>query len=222
MEEKVRHSQKCLKDNGKYRKWKKEELEYLREICYGRGYKEIAKMITEKFGEEVSAVRVRNRMNKEHLKTGIDTKFEKGHIPYNKGVKRPGWRNSGSFKQGHISAVRREIGAERCNRDGYWEVKVANPSVWKLKHKIIYEQHYGPLPEGAVILFADGNKSNLDIDNLILTTQREMMAMNKGQFCSNDPDVTKTGMAIVKLKILIQDKEKEIGNNKLGNSKKCK
>ena len=75
MEEKVHHSQRCLKDNGKYRKWKKEELEYLREICYGRGYKEIAEMITERFGMECSEIRVRNRMNKEHLKTGIETKF---------------------------------------------------------------------------------------------------------------------------------------------------
>ena len=78
MEETIRHSQKCLKDNGKYRKWKKEELEYLREICYGRGYKEIAEMITEKFGKECSEVRVKNRMNKDHLRTGIETKFTKG------------------------------------------------------------------------------------------------------------------------------------------------
>ena len=83
-----------------------------------------------------------------------------------------------------------------------------NPSVWKLKHKLIYEQHYGPLPEGGIILFADGNKSNFDIDNLILTTQREMMAMNKHQFCSTDPELTKTGMAIVRFKLAIQDKER--------------
>ena len=208
MEEAIHRSQKCLKDNGKYRKWKKEELEYLREICYGRGYKEIAEMITERFGMECSEIRVRNRMNKEHLKTGIETKFQKGHTPYNKGVPRPGWRNNGTFKKGHISPLRRKIGDERMNRDGYWEVKVDNPSVWKLKHKLIYEQHYGPLPEGGIILFADGNKSNFDIDNLILTTQREMMAMNKHQFCSKDPELTKTGMAIVRLKLAIQDKER--------------
>ena len=196
MEEAIHRSQKCLKDNGKYRKWKEEELEYLREICYGKGYKEIAEMITEKFGMECSEVRVRNRMNREHLKTGIETKFQKGHI----------------------SPLRRKIGDERMNRDGYWEVKVDNPSVWKLKHKLIYEQHYGPLPEGGIILFADGNKSNFDIDNLILTTQREMMAMNKHQFCSNDPELTKTGMAIVRLKLAIQDKERgKNGSNSMEN-----
>jgi hypothetical protein len=95
---------------------------------------------------------------------------------------------------------------------------VDNPSVWKLKHKLIYEQHYGPLPKGGVILFADGNRSNFNIDNLILTTQREMMAMNKHQFCSKDPELTKTGMAIVRLKLAIQDKEKgKNGNNSMEN-----
>ena len=68
------------------------------------------------------------------------------------------------------------------------------------------------------MLFADGNKSNFNIDNLILTTQREMMVMNKHQFCSNDPELTKTGMAIVRLKLAIQDKERnKNGSNSMEN-----
>ena len=83
MEEKVHRSQKCLKDNGKYRKWKKEELEYLRKICYGRGYKEIAEMITERFGMECSETRVRNipqELLEEAKRKGITRHLISGRI----------------------------------------------------------------------------------------------------------------------------------------------
>ena len=42
------------------------------------------------------------------------------------------------------------------------------------------------------------------------------MAMNKHQFCSKDPELTKAGMAVVRLKLAIQDKErKKNGSNSM-------
>lgn len=65
------------------------------------------------------------------------------------------------------------IGHERKAVDGYWWVKVADPNIFKLKHRILWEQHHGPIPAGIEITFIDGDKDNITIGNLRAETHRE-------------------------------------------------
>lgn len=39
-----------------------------------------------------------------------------------------------------------------------------------MKHQLIWEKYNGPIPEGMVITFLDGNKQNFDINNLMAIT----------------------------------------------------
>ena len=83
--------------------------------------------------------------------------------------------------------------------DGYIEVKVEEPSTFKLKHRIVYEQLKGPIPDGYNVVFADGDKSNLESDNLILVTKSEMLVMNRKGLFKKNKDLTKTGHLIAKV-----------------------
>jgi hypothetical protein len=57
------------------------------------------------------------------------------------------------------------IGDERTSQNGYQYVKT--PQGWRLKHQIILEEKLGrPLAENERCRFNDGNRNNLDPDNL--------------------------------------------------------
>ena len=109
------------------------------------------------------------------------TAFKKGHSPINKGKKwdeymsAEGQKNCRRtcFGKGHVPANKKPIGYERRTVDGYWEVKVAEPNVFKAKHRILWEQHHGPIPRGTNIVFIDGNPENITIGNLRAETMRQ-------------------------------------------------
>ena len=50
----------------------------------------------------------------------------------------------------------------------------------KQKHRVVWEQAHGPIPEGYLVKFKDGNRMNCSIDNLYLVSRadhaRETMA----------------------------------------------
>lgn len=70
---------------------------------------------------------------------------------------------------------------------------------WVLKHRLIYEQIHGKIPENHKIVFADCNKRNFDPDNLILVSYAEELIMNQRKLIGKDPDLTKTGVVIAKV-----------------------
>ena len=70
------------------------------------------------------------------------------------------------------------VGSERKTK-GYILVKIAEPNVWKEKHRIIYEKYLGEIPAGHKIMFLDGKKTNCNIENLRLVKNSEEIYINK-------------------------------------------
>ena len=94
------------------------------------------------------------------------------------------------------------IGSERIRKDNYWYVKVQDGhknNNWKPKHQVIYEEHYGKLPKGSRVIFADGNKNNFDISNLILVSKSELLIMNRKKLIKKSSEATKSGVILAKL-----------------------
>lgn len=193
--------------------WSKEEKEYIRTIVAGRSYKEITELMNKEFGNKFIEKQIKNAINRYKLNTGRTGRFEKGSIPYNKGKKGLSRANKTSFKKGILPKNHKPVGSERITIDGYVMIKVKEPGVWRLKHRVLWENEYGSIPKGYNLIFADGNKLNVKISNLILTSRREMLEMNREKFISSDPEVTRTGKLIVQLKIKISDLNKK-GNRK--------
>lgn len=107
------------------------------------------------------------------------TQFKKGHKTWNKG--RPmspevyAKAKATMFKCGQQPLNYRPVGSERISVDGYVEIKVADPGIWKLKHRVLWEDANGPIPKGMMIKFKNGNKLDIRLDNLIMITQAENM-----------------------------------------------
>lgn len=121
---------------------------------------------------------------------GARTRFPKGHVPANKGLRRPGWHRGRmretQFKRGERSGVAlklwKPIGTERVSKDGYLEQKINNDlplqARWRAVHLILFESVHGPVPKGHAVAFRNGDKSDIRLDNLELITRRALMARN--------------------------------------------
>ncbi|MDR1456007.1 MAG: HNH endonuclease [Tannerella sp.] len=110
--------------------------------------------------------------------------FKKGHVPANRGRKQVGWMSGamiersakGRFAAGHVPANYCPVGSERVNTDGYIEMKVyGGLRGWRAKHRVMWEQHNGPIPAGYNVQFRDGNRRNCVIENLYVISRAEQM-----------------------------------------------
>ena len=194
-------------------KWSDEEKDYLREITSGRHYKEIVELMNAKFEYEFNLGQIKGAIARYKLNTGFTGYFPKGNIPFNKGTKGIMKANKTSYKKGNIPQSYKPVGTERITKDGYTEIKVKDPNVWKLKQRLIYEEHYGEIPKGYVVMFLDRDKSNFDINNLILISRKQLRTLNQNDLIKDDPELTKSGIILADLLIKINEKDKEIKKN---------
>ena len=189
--------------------WTEEEKEYLKQITPGHYHKEIQKMMNEKFNLELTLGQIKGAVQRYKLNTGITGHFKKGYTPFNKGTKGLTRANRTSFKKGNKPKNYKPVGSERLTKNGYIQVKVQDPNTWKSKHIVIWEKENGPLPKGHAIIFADGNRENLDIDNLILVSRRQLLILNQHKLIQDNAELTKIGVNIAKLQEKINERKKE-------------
>ena len=110
----------------------------------------------------------------------IATRFQKGSVPPNKGKKVSPEVYSKiqptMFKKGRTPVNHRNVGAERINVYGYIEIKVSEPNMWRLKHRVMWEQVYGTIPMGYNVQFKNHNPLDCRIENLYLISKAEQLA----------------------------------------------
>lgn len=106
-------------------------------------------------------------------------RFKVGLIPKNKGKKMSAEQYEKSkgtmFKPGQKPVNFKQVGSERVNRDGYIEIKVANPRTWKLKHRVIWEEAHGPIPPGFNVQFKNKNSLDVRLENLYLISKADQL-----------------------------------------------
>lgn len=110
----------------------------------------------------------------------VANRIKKGSVPHNKGKRQADFMSAEAiertkatrFRPGQMPHNTRPVGYESV-RDGYVYVKVEGGRKMVLKHRWVWEQHNGPVPEGMYVAFIDGNRLNCDIGNLVLITEAE-------------------------------------------------
>lgn len=117
--------------------------------------------------------------------------FPKGHVPANKGLRRPGWAPGEmartQFKKGNRPHTWVPVGSYRINGDGHLEIKLNDEPGpyhvrWMPVHQLVWAQADLPVPEGHVLVFKPGRHSTdptlITVDALELTTRAELMRRN--------------------------------------------
>lgn len=119
---------------------------------------------------------------------GKGTRFVKGQAAHNKGKAHPtrGRSAETQFKPGYRGGTAlqkyKPIGTERISKDGYLERKINDDMPlqkrWRAVHLLLWESVNGPLPRGMAVVFLDGNKRNISLDNLELISRSDLMRRN--------------------------------------------
>lgn len=161
----------------------KEEKEFLMNFIPGHLSAEIQDTFREKFGRCLTYEQIKNFKGNNKICSGVNTKFKKKHVPANKGKKMSEEQyakcKDTMFKKGNRPQNYRPVGSQRIAKNGYIEIKVKDPGTWKLKHRVIWEEHNGEIPQGDIVIFRDNNPLNCAIDNLMLISKGENVRMNK-------------------------------------------
>ena len=196
--------------NKTFHKWTEEEKEYLKEMVVGRTYREIQELLNTKFEYQFNIEQIQGAITRYKLTTGLTGQFKEGLIPWNKGKKGYMGANRTSFKKGSIPPNLKKVGHERIDADGYVYIKTKEHERFKLKHRVIYEKYHNlKLNKEDVVIFADGNKRNFDINNLLLVTKQQLIELNRNKLIKEDADLTKVGINIVDLLIKTEEVRKK-------------
>lgn len=193
---------------------------FIRGHLKGTGHQAMADLLNETFGTSFTREQIKGYYARNKLNSGLTGRYEKGRVPENKGKKwdeymsPEGQKNSRKtqFKPGHIPHNGgAPVGTIRLRHDHmkrpgskpyYWE-KTAQPNVWRLKHQLVWEEHNGPIPEGCIITFANGDTLDYRIENLVLTTKAQNAVRNHLGLKGSDKETAETANKIADLKIAI-------------------
>lgn len=202
----------------KYHRWTEEEIEFIRQVYPYHTNKDITEMLKAKFDIDANTqdiLNLRQRFNFPYKKIPNSGEFKKGFTPWNKGkqmskeTKKKLERTW--FQKGNITFNTLPVGTTRTTRDGYKEIKIAEPNVWALYQRYLYEQAHGEkLTKEDIILFADGDKTNFDIDNLVKVNRANLLLLNRRGLIFDDPELTKAGVNVSKLIEAMHKRKKEV------------
>ena len=201
-----------------YHKWTEEEVEFIRKVYPHYPNKTIIEMVKEKFGFDITDSNLSNVKNTNGIPNKVISNsgcFKKGFIPWNKDRKMSEDEKEKSkatwFKKGSKPFNTLQVGSSRVTKDGYKEIKIAEPNKWMLYQRYLYEKaHDEKLRKDDIIIFADGDKTNFDIDNLVKVSRSTLMHLNRCGLIFDDPDLTKAGVNVSKLVEATYKRKKEV------------
>jgi hypothetical protein len=183
------------KDN-QFHRYTPEEINFIKSNIIGRSVAEMTEMFNQRFNCPITLKQMWAFLSNRKLRNGLRGKYPEYY-----------------FKKGHKPKHCMPAGSERIVGMGYKEVKTAS-GIWKSKHAVIWEEANGPVRDGHTIIFADGNKSNIELDNLLMVSKSELAVMNRLGLISSNADLTRTGKLIADICLLISDRKRKIKKSK--------
>ncbi|MEW6330188.1 MAG: HNH endonuclease signature motif containing protein [Pseudomonadota bacterium] len=187
------------------RRWTREQIQQLRALYPDHPTKDIAKII----GHGVSSCyrmaklcglkktpayteTMLRRVSGKLKESGKSHRFTKGHVPANKGQRRPGYApgrmRETQFKKGQMAGGAQKkwvpIGTEVRDDAGYLKRKVSDDRSkasrfnWRFVHVLLWEEAYGPVPPGYAVKFIDDNRGNVILGNLCLVSRGDLARLN--------------------------------------------
>lgn len=150
------------------------ELAWIKKHC-SMPRREARAVFCRKFSRsDVSLDNFKHLCTRKGWTTGRTGCFSKGVIPHSLGKKMAYNANCAKtqFKKGGLPPNTKYLGHERVTVDGYVEISIAdtNPRTgysrrYVLKHRHLWEQQHGPVPDGYILKCLHGNRLNTDPSN---------------------------------------------------------
>lgn len=189
------------------RRYTPEMLDFVRDQYRLLSIRELVPAFNARFpGMDVTESVMHGLTRNHRITSGRSGRFEKGQAPWNTGTKGMMQPNRGTFQPGNLPHNHKPLWSERVGKYGYIEMSVPerNPytgfhSRYKHKHVWIWEQAHGPKPKGHAVIFRDGNIRNFALDNLLLVSRAELLAMNLHGYKEAPPELKPSILALARV-----------------------
>jgi len=205
---------------SRLRLYTEEQVQFIRDNYAGRSIKKMTSLFNDHFGTDMTEQQIKTAVSNRGITSGRTGQFPKGNKPWNKGTKGQGLTgaNSGSFIKGTAPPNRKPLWSERtCPKDGFILMKVPErdphtgfPTRYKHKHVFIWEQANGPVQEGMVVAFIDGDKTHCELENLMLISRAELLTLNRHGYKDMPDKLKPSVLALSKLQVNTWAKEKKV------------
>ena len=194
-----------------------EVINFLTCHCKGVLCNELTEMVNKQFGTNYTVEQIRRCKKRRKMHSGCSTRLKPGTANYkyvNMAPETKARISRGWFKKGEKGINYIPVGSERLTKGGYTLVKAGN-NEWQYKHRLIYERHYGPVPEGCFVSFRDGDKTNLDPANLVAISLRALRWVGNHHHLDNKTDdVIGIAETVCEIKSKIRALKKAVGGDK--------
>lgn len=203
------------------------ELEFVRGIIWGRRTKDVAEMFNARFGRSVTAGEMAAVCQNRRLRNGLRRRiYTPGQMDFFRNTMEKGLRRTyaGIAEEfnlrfgtnidrqnarrlavrmgldGLLSSRRSAGSLHRGGSGGVIHVKTESGK-WANRLAVLWEKSNGEIPEGHFVIPADRDTGNTDTGNMLLVTRGELGFMQLNGLYSADPDITRIGLAMARLKI---------------------
>lgn len=186
-------------------------IEFLKRESVGKSNSELARMFTEHFGIEKTALQISSVKKRYNLKSGLDGRFKSGHAPKNKGRKVSAqtyekMKNSNTwYASGHQPHNTMPLNSlQKNHKDGYWYRKYSmtgktKKERWIACHHEVWIKAHGPIPKDCIVIFLDGNKDNYALENLALIKRSTNARLNQMYMRYSNSETTRTAITHAQL-----------------------
>ena len=195
-----------------------EQARFIRDNYKGKSIAEMTALFSERFGPGKTQKQIKTFVHNRGIISGRTGYFPRGNKPWNINTKGKGLTgpNKRSFKKGNVPANRKPLWSERiCQKDGFIQMKVPErdpytgfPTRYRHKHVFIWEQAHGPVPEGKVVAFINGDKTRCDLENLMLILRAELLNLNQNGYKDTPDSIKPSVLMLSKLQVKTWRREK--------------
>lgn len=164
------------------------QIEFIRTAYRSMDRGEVLRILNTWWDADFTDAQLRAFLKNHKIRSGRTGHFIKGGDDP-RTYRGPRMPNSGQFQKGALNGAAarnyQPIGSLRWSKEGYLERKVTDdPSLWPARrwvgeHRLMWEQAHGPIPDGHVVVFLDGDPCNLELDNLRAVPRGVLGLMNK-------------------------------------------
>lgn len=164
-----------------------EQISFIKKNVNGNRNKELAQLINDEFDLSITPTQI--------------CQWKQTH-----GVKSKtslyGWRKGKKggvdFKMPSEPKHSKPIGSERRTKRGIIQIKIERGK-WIDKHRYIWEQANGSVPNNHVIIFMNEDKNDFRLENLKCISRRELSYMNKQKYEIYDAESKETAILLSKI-----------------------